>query len=33
MCGLNEAIVGSLTEGVLGDAIIIPPRPPISPTN
>ena len=25
----REALVGSLTDGVLADAILIPPRPPI----
>ena len=29
LCGLNEVLVGSLTDGVLADAILIPPRPPI----
>ena len=28
-----RSLAGSLADGVLGDAIIIPPRPPIPPTN
>ena len=33
LCGLNEALAGSLSDGVLVDAILIPPRPPIPPAN
>ena len=28
-----RSLAGSLTDGELADAILIPPRPPIPPTN
>ena len=28
-----RSLAGSLADGVLADAILIPPRPPIPPTN
>ena len=28
-----RSLAGSLADGVLGDAILIPPLPPIPPTN
>ena len=28
-----RCLAGSLADGVLGDAILIPPHPPILPTN
>ena len=28
-----RSLAGSLADGVLADAILIPPRPPILPTN
>ena len=28
-----RSLAGSLVDGVLADAILIPPRPPILPTN
>ena len=30
---LNEVLPGSIADGVLADAILIPPLPPIPPTN
>ena len=33
LCAQKKVLAGSLADGVLADGILIPPRPPILPTN